>query len=194
MKTRWWLVLCLGLAGASGQVIEREAAASISIEMSFDALLRDSSAAVVGTCAEQRAVWEGNRIYTYSRVHVDTPIAGELHEGDDAWVRTMGGIVGKVGQVVDGEASMTVGEPSLLFLRRSTVAGYAVTGRAQGQFGLHTDEHAQVRLHKTSARGGLFAPHGPDAAGTPAGAVLHGRLVTEATGLIASAWDRAHAR
>jgi hypothetical protein len=170
----------------------RDARASISVAISFDALLRGSSAAVVATATEQHSLWEGGRIYTYSRVHVDTAVAGELHADDEAWVRTMGGVVGDVGQIVDGEASLTTGRPSLLFLRPS-VGAYVVTARAQGQFGLYTDENLEVRARKSSGVGALLPPQG--ASGPPAvlaSDVIHGRPVASSAKDIAAAWRRAH--
>jgi hypothetical protein len=132
------------------------------------------------------------------RVHVDSFVAGELAQDGEAWVRTMGGTVGRVGQIVDGEPVFTVGRPSLVFLHR--VAGdptgvFLVTARAQGQFGLYADEQNRLRVRRSSAVGALVPPLG--AGGIPPGAlagdVIHGRVVEDVTRDIATAWSRAHA-
>ena len=177
-----------------------EARASVSIAVTFDALLRAASAVIVGTVGEQRAVWEGGRIYTYSRVHVDTAVAGELAEGSDVWVRTMGGIVGNVGQIVEGEAAFTVGRPSLLFLRHGSsplpnatgASHLVVAGRAQGQFLIYADDASQLRVRQSSAVGGLVPATGTTSAAQLAADRIDGRAVAEATRDIALAWTRAH--
>ncbi len=182
------VIVAGALAGAP-----REAHASVSVAVTFDALVRDSSAVVLATAAEQRSVWEDGRIYTYTRVHVDSKVAGELSPGDETWVQTLGGIVGKVGQVVEGEAGFTVGHPSLMFLRRGPNSRYVVTARAQGQFNVYVDGQNAVHVQKSPALGGLFAPRGPNANLPLATDVLHGREVSDASRDIVTAWTRLHA-
>jgi hypothetical protein len=116
------------------------ARASVSIAVTWEGLLHESAAAAVVMPVEARAVWENGRIYTYTRVHVDRAVAGELASGSEAWVRTMGGVVGKVGQIVDGEPVLVAGRPSLLFLRPGPVGAYEVTARGQGQFPVVTED------------------------------------------------------
>jgi len=193
MRAKRWVVLCAALAGLAPLAAARDVSASVSVAITFDALVHESSAVVVGTAAEQRSVWEGARIYTYSRVHVDSAIAGELGADDEVWVRTMGGVVGKVGQIVEGEAELTVGRPSLVFLRRSPVGAYVVTARAQGQFGLYTDDQKQLRVRKSGGVGAVVLPNGTDGTAALAGDVIHGRVVSDAAKDIATAWSRAHA-
>jgi hypothetical protein len=199
MRHARWLAVCVALGVATVSPWATPTAdASVSIAIPFDALVHASSAVVVATAVEQRSVWEGTRIQTYSRVHVDSFVAGELAQDGEAWVRTMGGTVGRVGQIVDGEPVFTVGRPSLVFLHR--VAGdptgvFLVTARAQGQFGLYADEQNRLRVRRSSAVGALVPPLG--AGGIPPGAlagdVIHGRVVEDVTRDIATAWSRAHA-
>src|SRR5580698_2218506 len=129
-----WLAAACALCAA---LLAADVRASTSIAVTWDGLLRESTAAALVTALEARPVWEGNRIYTYTHVRVDRGVAGELATGDDVWVRTMGGVVGKTGQVVDGEPVLTRGQSSLLFLH--PIAGrpagaFDVTARGQGQF------------------------------------------------------------
>jgi hypothetical protein len=186
-------VLCLALTASVTAAPVLDARASVSVAITFDALVQDSSAVVIGTPTEQRSVWEGAHIYTYSRMHVDSPIVGKLDRDDELWVRTMGGIVGKVGQIVEGEADLTLGRPSLFFLRRSPAGIYVVSAHAQGQFGLYTDEQMKLRVRKSSAVGALFQPRGTDGTAALAAEVIHGRTVAEAAQSIAMAWNRTHA-
>jgi hypothetical protein len=113
--------------------------ASVSIAASFDQLVHDSSAVAVATATDAQIVWENGRIVTYTHVHVDRSLAGNLHVNDTPWVASLGGIIGNTGQVVDGEPTLRVGMPYLLFLRPDTTATAGtliVTARAQGQFHL----------------------------------------------------------
>lgn len=177
-------------------LLSAPARASVSITVTFDGLVGPSSSVAVVTPIEQHSVWENNRIYTYTQVHVDTKVAGALNAGADAWVRTMGGIVGKIGQVVDGEAVLTVGRPSLLFLHEGTAGSFEVTARAQGQFALVLDNLKQLHVVKSSGVGYLMPPQ-PSGAGTPsplATDVIHGRPVSDAARDIAAVWSRLHAR
>jgi hypothetical protein len=197
MKRALTLSVLLGVAVSAATLtgVPREARASVSVAVTFEGLVRGACAVALGTAGEQRSVWEGERIYTYSRVHVDSSVAGELKPEDETWVRTLGGVVGEVGQRVEGEAVFTVGRPSLVFLKhdRMGTGTYVVTARAQGQFGLYLDEKSAVHVQKSNAMGTLFAPQGPNAHLPLASDVIHGRPMTDAAKDIGTAWSRQHA-
>jgi hypothetical protein len=109
------------------------ARAAVAVELSLERLAGAATEVGVFMPLEQHADWEGGRIYTYSRVRLSSPVAGE-NTGTELWVRTRGGVVGAVGQWVDGEPILTIGQPTLLFLRRSGGNAFQVVGRAQGQY------------------------------------------------------------
>ena len=174
--------------------------ASISVPVTWDALLRGSTAAGVVTAAgpgSAHAVWEDGRICTYTRVHVDRAVAGSLATGDEAWVRTLGGVVGKVGQIVDGEPVFSPGRPSLVFLRPSAVGALEVTARGQGQFpivGSSGSAGAPVVVRSNTV--GTIVPRALPATGVPAvlaADTLHGHSVDDAARQITTAWTTAHA-
>ncbi len=174
-----------------------DARASVSIAVTWDGLLRESTAAAMVTALEGRPVWEGDRIYTYTHVHVDRAVAGELTTGGDAWVRTMGGVVGKIGQVVDGEPVLTRGQASLLFLH--PIAGRAagafdVTARGQGQFPVIVDDKTPPHLVRGTSAGTLLPPHASGPVATPrlAADVVHGRAIDDVARDVAAAWSAAH--
>jgi len=180
-------------------LVAADARASVSIAVTWDGLLRESTAAALVTALEGRSVWEGNRIYTYTRVHVDRGVAGELTTGDEAWVRTMGGVVGKVGQIVDGEPVLARGQTSLLFLHpiaARPAGAFDVTARGQGQFALVVDEKTPPHLVRSTSAGGLVAPRtaGPLAAPRLAADVVQGRAIEDVARDVAAAWSRAHVR
>jgi hypothetical protein len=93
-------------AGATGV---QDAEASVSVTVLFDELVQKASAAAVVTRAEQRGLWEDGRIVTYTRVHVDRLVAGQL--AGDVWVRTLGGRSG-TGQIVERRRSLPGGPRS----------------------------------------------------------------------------------
>jgi hypothetical protein len=171
------------------------ALASVSIAVTWDGLLRESTAAAVVTPVEARTVWEGGRIYTYTHVRVDRALAGELATGGDAWVRTMGGVVGKTGQLVEGEPVLAPGQPSLLFLHPAPVAAFDVTARGQGQFPVVSDDKPLPHLVRSASAGTLVAPRARAAAPTApfAADVVHGRAVDDVARDVAAAWSRTHA-
>jgi hypothetical protein len=188
--------LCPIVAISGIAVFEEPAAASVSLAVTWDGLLHESIAAALVTSVESRPVWENGRIYTYTRVHVDRPVAGALGTGDEAWVRTMGGVVGKVGQIVEGEASFAPGEASLLFLRPGPAGAFVVTARAQGQFPIVADRATPAHLVKSNVVGMLLEPRAPApavAAPRLAAEVVHGRLVDDVVHDVAAAWSAAHA-
>ncbi|MGO9839315.1 MAG: hypothetical protein ACLP1X_34475 [Polyangiaceae bacterium] len=177
-------------------LVPTNAYASVSIAVTWEGLLRESTAAAIVTPVEARSVWEGGRVYTYTRVHVDRPIAGELGAGGDAWVRTMGGVVGTIGQLVEGEAVLANGRSSLLFLHPGPAGTLAVTARGQGQFPIvaDADPAKPARVVRSNATGELLPPQRASTAGPVlAGDMLHGRVVDDAVRSIVAAWSRLHA-
>jgi hypothetical protein len=172
----------------------------VSYTVVLDALLYESSAAVVATSIDQRSVWEDGRIATYTKVRVDRLVAGSVPS--DVWIRTLGGVVGDIGQQVEGEAVLRVGQTSLLFLR-SFSGSLVVTARGQGQFAVVSDttgSHLRKNLHS----GALLAPNpssvsriraataNPNAI-LPAADVLDGKSINDAVTEITAAWARTHA-
>jgi len=189
----------------------RDARAAVSAAALFEQLVGEAGAAAVVSPVEARSVWEGGRIATYTRVRVDRLIAGEL--GGDAeetvWIRTRGGAVGDIGQIVEGDAKFAEGRPSLVFLRPhvdpatgAPTGTFVVVERAQGQFPVVTADRKSV-LGLGSDLGALVEPPAAQVARAaqrlPAGVsprfardVLAGRTVDDAAREIARAWARMH--
>jgi hypothetical protein len=186
----------------------RDGAASTSIAVSLDALVLGSSAAAFVTPVTQNSRWEAGRIFTYTDVHVDDLVAGEP-AGDALTIRTMGGDVGHIGQVVEGEAVLTVGRPSLLFVHPAAAitpstasspaepgaSTFVVTGRAQGQFPVTLDSHGDLRVRTSSGVGPTLPPRARLRSGeTLAAPALQGLKTTEAEAAVARAWAQHRAR
>jgi hypothetical protein len=199
-------------------LVPTDAHASVSIAVGYEALVKDADSVGVVTPVESKTVWEEGRIVTYTHVLVDQGIAGDLGTGADGWVRTLGGVVGKIGQLVDGEPVFTASKSSLVFLRKFKGTGtWEVAARAQGQYPIVVDDTdktrpaGQRRVMRSGAAGMLLPPKpastvtaGPptkvDANGTAdkvaqlrlAGEVLHDRPLDEVTRDLAASWKKLH--
>lgn len=173
----------------------RRSAASVSIAVSWEALLARSSAVAFVTPVEASVVWENGRIFTYTHVSVDRALAGSLTTGGDAWIRTLGGVVGNVGQSVEGEAVLSPGARSLLFLRDGPAGAFDVTARGQGQFRVTSDPNGLSHVVRNRAAGMLVPPALPTPQVVPllAADVLEGLSVEDAAQRVASAWPQSHA-
>jgi hypothetical protein len=181
-------------------LVAPHARASVSFTVLLDALVGESTAACVATPVETKSVWEDGRIATYTRVHVDRVLAGSA--ASEVWVKTLGGVVGHIGQQVEGEAVLRAGQQSVLFL--TTYEGsIVVTARGQGQFPIVVDGSV-LRLRKNQHAGALLgvrpstltrirATTAIANASLPAGDVLDGKSIDDAQIEIAASWQRTHA-
>jgi hypothetical protein len=79
-----------------------------------------------------------------TRVRVEELVTGAAAEASELMVQTLGGKVGKVGQLVDGEAELVVGENSLVFTRAVLSGLSAVTGMAQGHYPIGVEARGKV--------------------------------------------------
>ncbi|NUQ77558.1 MAG: hypothetical protein HUU21_28810 [Polyangiaceae bacterium] len=170
-----------------------EAHAAVSVLLSLDELVGATSHVVVAQAGESRSVWEdlpgGRRIVTYTKLHVERPIGGSS-PGEVIEVRTLGGIVGEIGQAVEGDAKMVKGERAVFFLVKGERAA-VVAGRAQGHFPLRADEKGTVRLVPSPKAGKLLPRPGPVIS---AREELSGALLEDAVTRIEKAWKARHGR
>lgn len=156
--------LAVGLSPSAPLEGPRSAEASVAVLISLEDLTAASTYVVVATAGEQRSAWEetpsGKRIVTYTRMKVDRSIAGPAQT--ELWVRTLGGAVDKIGQSVSGEALLTTGSRSLLFLAKVD-AGLVVVGRAQGHYPIVEAESSKsaARIAGSPDAGMLLPRRGP---------------------------------
>jgi hypothetical protein len=201
-----WLAALTTLAAV---MVVRPACASVSVAALFEGLVEEASAAAVVTPTEQLSVWEERRIVTYTHVRVDRVAAGHL--AGELWVRTLGGAVGDIAQIAEGNAAFAIGRPSLVFLRPHVDAGtqvrsgsFIVVERAQGQFLIDAREGGAARLALASDLGALVAPPAESVARVARGLeggqaprlardVLADRPLEEAIHEIERTWARVHA-
>lgn len=150
--------------------------------LSLDALARASDRIVAGTALDSSSHWERiggrSRIVTDTRVRIDRTISGSVDS--EVLVRTYGGRVGEVGEVVVGEADLVVSAPCVLFLR-SAASVHHVLGLAQGHYPLRAGSKRSQYLQASPRLPELLYPE--------RSAVRHlaGRELGEAEALIRKA-------
>ncbi len=120
-------------------LLPRKASASVARAVSLEFLVRLSDRVALVTPLGGTSRWEtvGNRrrIVTHTRVRIDQTLAGV--DGDvELMVRTLGGRVGKVGQIVHGEATLVIHEQAVVFLKRHSSEAHSVAVMAQGHYPL----------------------------------------------------------
>jgi hypothetical protein len=174
--------LCLPAAAV---LVPSDASASVSIAVAFDMLVKDADVVAVATPSDTKSIWEDGRIYTYTKIKVDQGVAGDAGAGAEGWVRTMGGVVDKIGQLVDGEPVFVPGKQSLLFLRKFKAGEvYEVAARAQGQYPITLDERNKIKKLIRSSNVGVLLPpkdKGPIVSSQTQPQSTNGSGVTEVT-------------
>ncbi len=156
------LALSLGSSPRGAISLGTEAEATVAVLLPLEEMVKVSEHVVVAQPVDRYSQWEelggGKRIVTYTKLLIEEPVVGK--PGKEIWVRTLGGKVDKIGQHVAGEAQLTLGETSLVFLAK-TGGTFAVTGMAQGHYPLAED--SKDRLLKSSPdTGTLLKPKGGD--------------------------------
>lgn len=118
---------------------------------------------MVGEPLDAYSVWEelGGRkhIVTYTRVRALELLAGADPKADELLVRTLGGRVGDLGELVHGEAMLTPGERGVLFVMPA-LGALGVTAMAQGHYPLLRDSAGTERLRRSPAANELLQEDG----------------------------------
>jgi hypothetical protein len=138
--------------GALGLALSRQAQASLARAVQVEELMSRSQHVMLGEPLDADSVWEqvGQRkhIVTYTRVRALELLSGADPKQDELLVRTLGGRVGELGELVHGEALLTLGERGVLFVM-PTRAGLSVTAMAQGHYPLARDASGAERLRRS---------------------------------------------
>jgi len=126
-------------------------------------LVARSQHVVLGEPLDNYSVWEqiGQRkhIVTYTRVRALELLAGADPKQDEILVRTLGGRVGQLGELVHGEAIINLGERSVLFTMPAQGV-LVVTAMAQGHYPLARDRAGVERLLRSPEAGELIREAG----------------------------------
>jgi hypothetical protein len=177
------LITGLG-ASCAMAMFARPARAGVMLPLTLTELVQRSVFAMVGVTRESTSEWEsdsqGKRIVTYTRLETEQVLDGRSAPSGDLFLRTLGGDVGEIGQLVQAEAELERDKPAVFFLRDSVPGTYGVTGMAQGHYRLRADRGGIYRLLPGGNLAGLVKAT-PDAAITR----LRDRTVADCEQLIA---------
>jgi hypothetical protein len=110
------------------------AAAAQAVAVSVEELARQSDAVVRGRVLDTtaRRTPDGTRIYTVVELRRDATLRGRAPARFR--VNVPGGVVGRLGQRVDGVPAFARGEDVVLFLERTGEGVYRVAALSQGKF------------------------------------------------------------
>lgn len=170
----------LGTA-ALGLLTSARADASTARALTLAELVGKSTSVVVATAVAKRSSWTtiggARRIVTDTRLRIDDLVSGADPSATEIVVRTLGGAVGEVGQIVEGEAELTIGEQSMTFVTQIDPAFYGVTAMGQGHYPISAEARGRV-LRQNRQLPALVGNK------TTAVATLRGRLLSESLALV----------
>ena len=101
-------------------------------------LVRQSDVTLLGHATAQESFWQGTRIFTRVQVEVEEVWHGSAPSQRTIEVITPGGVVGDLGQRVDGAAVLPVNSQVVLHLRR-LASEYVPVAMAQGVWAIAPD-------------------------------------------------------
>lgn len=159
----------------------REAAATTARAVSLPELVSRSQSILLATPLARQCSWMeisgARRIVTETRARVEELVGGADPESSEVLFRTLGGQVGNIGQLVEGEAEFVLRETSLVFGRRVEPAVFSVSAMAQGHYPLASERGERI-VHAS--------PKLPALLGRADSAVarLSGKSLAEARGLV----------
>jgi len=174
-------VLRVGLAGAVSLGVAVPARATLARALRLEELVARSQHVVVAepldAYSDYAEIGGRKHIVTFTRVRTLELLAGATPKQDELMVRTLGGRVGKLGELVAGEAQLAPGAQGVLFVTPERDV-LAVTAMAQGHYPLERDRVGVPHL--------LRSPQATDLVGADDAAVhrLHGLSLGDARALL----------
>lgn len=124
-------------------LLGKPASATIARSLSLQALVRGSRRVAIVTALAAESHFEElgrrRRIVTDTRVRIEEHIAKEELRESEVLVRTLGGSVGRLGELVHGQAQLVLGEPCVAFLLQGPDGLHYFNGMAQGHYPLSGD-------------------------------------------------------
>lgn len=165
---------------AFGSAAQATTARAVSLTELVRRSTRIARATALDSFARSEEIGGARHIVTYSRMRIDDSIQGPSGEAETL-VRTLGGRVGDIGEIVHGEAELTLNETSLVFLMADSNGVELVTAMAQGHYPVALDRAGTARLQLSRNMPHLLDP------ATSAAAQLAGKQFSEARALILGA-------
>lgn len=130
-------------------LVSEQAHATLVRGLTLAALSKRSQVAAVGVARDARShvvtLGGQRRIVTDTRLGIRDAFFGG--PGSELTVRTLGGQVDGVGELVSGQPELELGRAAVLFLLEGPDSIHHVVGMAQGHFPLQPDEGGRERLH-----------------------------------------------
>jgi hypothetical protein len=169
--------LAMVLVGVLAALLPAAAEAGVARALGLRELVQQSRLVAVGTPLESHSRWEliggQRRIVTFTRVRIEQTVLSASETDPEVMVRTLGGRVGSIGQLVHGEPPLALGKPGLMFLKSGPDSALRVTARAQGYFPLRRDQGSGWLLSPSAASlkllGGASLPAARELAGLSLG-------------------------
>jgi hypothetical protein len=132
-------VACGAVTGA----VSTTASATIVRALSLTALVQTSRRIVVVTALGAESHFEElgrrRRVVTDTRVRVEEVVAKGEGVESELLVRTLGGSIGRLGEQVQGQARLLLGEPCVAFLLQGPDGLHYMNGMAQGHYPLRNE-------------------------------------------------------
>ncbi len=152
-----------GLAAASWAALAKPARAMIARALTLSELVAQSQHALVATPLDLSSTWESvggrSRVVTYARVRTEYSIDGRASASPELMVRSLGGVVGHIGQIVPGEAILRRGATAVLFLQAINPDVFCVTAMSQGHYPVFSDSKGVRRVRANPAAAEVFGPN-----------------------------------
>ena len=126
MRWSWWIPVLLLPPAAADATTARLAG--------LTELVRGSELVVFGEATGRESFWQDGRIFTRVSIDVLEVWSGRAPDPATIEVFTLGGVVGDVGQRVDGMPVIAGGERVALLLARDSADRYHPVGMWQGVF------------------------------------------------------------
>ena len=136
------------------------ASATVVLAESFEQLTANSHLVVRGIAGSSSVRWDdaGGRINTWTAIDVREVLKGKL--AGPVLIRQAGGVIGKVGQSVSGEASFKEGEEVIVFLEHpgDDQNIYVVRSMSFGKVTLAPSPLNERRAYRDGKGLGVYAP------------------------------------
>jgi hypothetical protein len=143
MNRRWFLSSLAGMAAGGVLSRARSAQATLVVGLTLPELVTRSTHIVVLSALDafsRYADLGGHRcIVTDTRVRVEDVLGREAPSTQELTVRTLGGKVGGVRELVLGQASLSLASVDVAFLRATTQGQHWFVGMAQGHYPLRNE-------------------------------------------------------
>jgi hypothetical protein len=178
---------------ASAILWQGAAEATVVLAIPVARLVQTADWIVVGTVIELDCHYEmiggSERTVTDARVQIDHVVAnpgpGKALPSTVITVRTLGGTIDGISEVVFGEAVLREGSSTLLFLRQGSADYFGVPGMAQGEYVIQKDADGTQRLKQSRGIDVIIHPE------KSAVATLAGRTLKQAEAILSEVAGKA---